>query len=1237
MRIIIKRRTHIAPLLILFALLASCTSTKNTSGTRWYHSFNTRYNVYFNGQESFNETFKNQQEGYKEDYSDFIYMYPVSSLPKDKAQPGGAYDRAIEKSVKAIKTHSIKTKPKKESGKRNDPKYQEFINRDEFNPFLHNAWMLMGKSQFYNGDFLQAASTFSYTARHFSSQPEIAVPAKIWQARCYSELEWYYEADDILSKINNDRLPKKESNWFSSVYADYLIKNKEYKSAIPYLQIAIKSESSKRQKARMKYLLGQIYTTLGENEMAYKVYGEIGRLNPPYELEFSAKIRQTEVFPGNDIQKVVKNLKKMAKSQKNKDYLDQVYYAMGNLYMTIPDTTNAIESYKLGVEKSTKDGLDKALCQIRLGDIYFVRKDYIEAQPAYSGALGQLKKEHRDYLRVAKRSEVLDELVVHYEAVHLQDSLQMLARLPESERLLVVEKIIADLKKKEEEAKKEEAKNEYLAQQEAKRDELQSMSPLGTPSQSISVPTTITSNEFYFYNDQAIALGKNNFQKKWGRRKLEDDWRRRSKTRPLVDDSDIENMALNDQESTGTPEGGEGLPTDSLTTDEPKEETADVMDPQFYLQQIPLTEEDMEASNLIIIDGTYNMGLIYKDKLEDFNLSLESFGTLDTRFPENEYKLDSYYQCYLIYLRLEDHTMAEFYKNKIRTEFPESPLAIAMADPDYEYNIKMMSVLQDSLYQATYDAYIQSKVSEVRKNYRVANQKYAQSDLMPKFMFLDALTYVQTNEPDTFKVRLKELIERYPTADVTVLAGEMMKGLQKGLTLSGDGNLAKGMLFDIRFGVGEGDSLVIDTALHFMAEKNAQHLLMLVYPKGSVNENLMLYNVAGFNFGNFMVNDFDLQFVTFPTVNMLQIKGFNHYDEVIQYYRMISQPTGYVKDLERSVIIIPISTDNYDILMKGKSLDDYTAFFEENYGSENPQLVATWKLRQEEEITRLSEEERAVEEEIREELESGEHLLPDTTEEPEGMPEQRSDSLHIETIVFPDTTITIVTDTMAISVETKEDSIPAQSVKPIITEEELEGKVNEAAGKAAEKVDEVNSVINEISEDPVRGVQNLFSRKKTNAIDEYVKQQEKEEKERQKQLKKEQQEKEKAEKELRKQEEKERKELLKKQQEEEKALLKEKEQQERDLKKLKDQEAKQKEDEKKRLQKEKEDLRKQKQQEYKDRQKQKEEERKEKEKARKEAQKIKDAERKAAQKQKEEERKARQKQREDAKKQRSSK
>ena len=995
-------------------LLWSCSTKKNTKATRFYHAFNSRYNIYFNGKTAFDEALKAMQDGYKENYSDQILMYPISAQPKEKQTTGGPFDRAIEKGNKAIKLHSIKAKPPKKPGWKNDPKQRAWQEQEEYNPFLKHCWLLVGEAQFYNADFLQASATFSYIARHYAGDEEMVAEARLWQARSYAEMGWFYEAEDILSKLNTNGIPKKNLNQYAAVYADYLIKEKRFEDAIPYLKTAIKAEKNGKQRARMRYLLGQLYADQELDGLAYQAFQQVIRSNPPYELEFAARIRQTEVFAGRDYQKVVKTLKRMAKSQKNQEYLDQVYYALGNVYLNRADTTNAITYYQLGIDSSKQNGMDKALCQIKLGDLYFQMRDYIHAQPCFSGALAGIQKEYKDYPRVSKLSAVLDELVVHAEAVHQQDSLQALAKMPEAERLAVIDKAIADLIKQEEEEKKQAEKEAYLADQEAKGTGIDRP---GTETNAIVLPTGSNGSTFYFYNPQTVAQGKTQFQKKWGRRTLEDNWRRKKKELTTFNDPADTEMA---DAATETDLGAEGqaLPTDSLESGMDPVAADDPHQREYYLQQLPFTQEDIDASNVIIIDGLYNMAMIYKDKLEDLSLSVEGFEELERRFPENEHLLESYYQVYLIALRTHDEALAAAYKQKLIDKFADSDYAVAIADPNYEYNIRMMDAVQDSIYEQTYTAYLADDTTLVRRNYQQVSEKYPLANLLPKFMFLEALTYVQAGDPEGFKAALKALLEKYPKADVSELAGEMLKGVLRGRAMVQGG--VRGMSWDLRFGVGEDGSLsAADSARVFTAEPNTPYKLLLMYPEGSVDKNQLLFAVAAYNFANFMVKEFDLTFQTAGPIEMLQVSGFVNFDEILHYYKLIYGPDGYASALDRAISVLPISDDNYETLMHGKTLDEYITFFAEHFGELAPELVTRWQARMEEETTPESVPEEA-------DLSEPDTDMVEQVPEPDVVPEAEEPQPTLEPIQ-PDT-VPQVTDTMTVR---KDLVIPAELIEGV--------------------------------------------------------------------------------------------------------------------------------------------------------------------------------------------------------------
>ena len=309
-----------------------------------------------------------KETGNKDNYTEIIPLYTVSN--KNSKDLGKAnFDRAIEKSKKAIKLHSIKKKPEWTKSRKKTEKDIEWLNRREYNPFLWKAWMLMGRSQFHQGNFDEAASTFAYMSRMYATQPAIYGRARAWLAKCYVEQDWIYDAEDIIHKMRRDSIHWRAKKEWDYTLADYYLHTKRYEEAIPYLRRVIKHEMRRKQKAREWYLMGQIQGALGHKQEAYKAFKHVIRMHPPYELEFNARIAMTEVMAEGQSKKMIGKLRRMARSDNNKDYLDQVYYAIGNIYLSDKDTTNAIIAYEKGNEKSTRSGIEKGVLLLHLGDL----------------------------------------------------------------------------------------------------------------------------------------------------------------------------------------------------------------------------------------------------------------------------------------------------------------------------------------------------------------------------------------------------------------------------------------------------------------------------------------------------------------------------------------------------------------------------------------------------------------------------------------------------------------------------------------------------------------------------------------------------------------------------------------------------------------------------------------------------------------------------------------------------
>lgn len=907
-------------MLLAAVLLAAtgCSTQKNTAKTRWWHSFKARYNTYYNGTLAYIDGSLEKENGNKDNFTEMLPLYTVGN--KQSREIGkGNFEKAIEKCQKTIKLHSIKKRPVWDKKRRKTEKDIEWLSRREYNPFLWKAWMLMGRSQFYKGAFDEAASTFAYMGRLYQTQPAIYAKSRAWLAKCYLEEGWLYDAEDVVRNMERDSIHWSARKEWDYTYADYYIHTGDYAKAIPYLRKVIKHEMRRKQRAREWYLMGQMQAALGNKAEAMRAYKRVIRQNPPYEVEFNARIAMTEVMSGGQWKKMVSRLKRMAASDKNKEYLDQVYYAIGNIYLAQNDTAKAISAYERGAAKATRSGIEKGVLLLKLGDIYWEMERYNDAQRCYGEAIGLLDKERKDYEELSHRSKVLDELVPYTDAVHLQDSLQSLAKMDEKDRNAAIDRTIAELKRKEKEER------DRLAEQNAQETMQQNGGNNMQQQNNRQQNNTNQQNNglWYFYNATAVSQGKSAFQKMWGKRENVDNWQRVNKT--------VVNFGGN-QEETELSEAQ----LDSIARQEAIEDSlAQIADSaqndphkrEYYLAQIPFTEDQIEASNKIIEDGLFNAGVIFKDKLNNLPLSEKQLTRLTSQYPDFEKMADAYYHMYLLYMRKGETDVAEGYVERLKKEYPESEWTTLLSDPYFVENAKLGVHMEDSLYASTYDAFKAARYAEVSGNVRISDSRFPLGANRDKFVFIGGLSKLNEGDAEGCLEDMNTVVKKWPQSGVAEMAGMIVKGVSEGKRL-------KGGKFDLD-NVWERRSEVLtdndSTAVRELSdERFAAFTFMIAYKPDSTDENRLLFELARYNFTSFLVRNFDIAVEDADGIHRMKVSGFRNYDEALQYVRQLFTNKTITSLIGRNRTII-ISEQNLPLLGRQFSYDDYARFYDKHF------------------------------------------------------------------------------------------------------------------------------------------------------------------------------------------------------------------------------------------------------------------------------------------------------------------
>lgn len=830
--------------------------------------------MYWNGMDGFRTGLDQQQETIKDNYNKILNVFNYGT--KEQAQDlSTVADMAIEKASVNIQRHSM------------------YFNRKEYVKWIDDSYLLIGKAYFYKHDYRKARRTFQFVLDKYDYN-EIRFEAYLWMINSNIQLEKYSKAisqvDQLKNEINKaDKIPKEVLKLLPLVEADIYLHQHKYEQAKGPLMDALYVGQKKDMDARVRFILGQIHQEEEEFFIASKYYQQVIKKNPPYEMAFRAAINMAQCYDtryDENSKAIEKKLFKMLKEEKNKEFQDQIYYALADLAFKKEDKVLGIEYLKLSVATSVDNNFQKVLSSLKLGELFFEAANYEYSQAYYDTATQVMPEDFPNYKDILQKTMYLTELVDNLIIVQEQDSLQMIAALPEEERLAIIDKIIEDLIEEERRLKE-------LEEQMALNEELNG--------QFNQVPGgAIGQGKWYFYNSTAVNNGKAEFNRVWGKRKYEDLWRLSNKKSRYGDFGDL-------------------VSVDSIAGDSTLVASSDPHKPAYYLQDLPFSEDQLHYSDSLIERALYNLGFIYKDKLENEDKAIESFDSLISRFPETDYQLQAYFFLHRMYKNQNNIEQANLYRNLVLGQFPESDYAKLLINPNYYLELQAQLNEAEILYQTTYELFNQERYySVINKADEAIKNIQKPPELMAKFAYLRALSIGKVQVLDSLKIALENIIAVYPDAEVT----PKVQGL-----------LAT--LFAVKDTTAAGKVGEIDYSIY--THVDGKQLFCLVLEGEDLNINALKVRVSDFNEEFFRLEDISISNIMLDVDRHLLVVGnFNDIESSLNYFQSVMNNEYVLGGLSGvSYDGFILAKDNYSVFYKDKDVAKYLAFFEEHYLKNN--------------------------------------------------------------------------------------------------------------------------------------------------------------------------------------------------------------------------------------------------------------------------------------------------------------
>ncbi len=863
--------------LMISVIMVSCSTKEDGVAYRIYHNTLGKYNGYFNANELVKKSQVTLSTGRKDDYDEVIplYSYGTDSQKKELIPD---LDKAIKKCGKVVKRHTLVAEGKK------DMKWPEY------NKWMDDNYHVIGQANLYKGEYYKAQETFNFISNKYSSEA-VQLRAYIWGARAYFLEGDFSKAKQLVQKADGyEDLPKDIDRDLNLVKAEFFIVQGEYGEAIGPLEKGLALITKKPDRIVPQFVLGQLYDRMEKSGDAKVAFQKVIKLKPPYELEFQSKLQMllTDTKISRNYNDAQKALLVMLDDLKNESYKDVIYYALGTVTLELEKQKEAVEYFEKALKFNKSNKSKRLKIFMTLGDLYFVQKQYPQAQVNYDSAYHNLAMDHLRYKEIKARALSLNELVGYLNTITEKDSLISLCGKPSSEIEKTLMAVHEQLQVEMNEKKRQDEEDRLAA--------LKGQEINGT---------------FWIYNQELLKRGKNIFDDTWSGRPLKDNWRNQSLLAMMIGEKDESIVEVAAVDSAGAEDPKYRIPT--------IEELRSKL-PCGNNQAITEMKSDLA-------EAYYLAGLVYKEKLEDMDNAMSSWEKMISKCEEGGFHPLAYYQMFRGWLSKEKEEgytanpfcsscSSIFWGNQIKSKYPNSDWALLVDNPNYMNAEQMRKEEEEKNYTKAYNQYATNHPYDAVTTCTKAITERPTNHLICQYHMLKATclgkTEVAFGVRENCEVELKAVVAGCPNTDMAAQATEMLKQLTSG---------------------GSPKAASSSNNSNYIKLDESEHYMVTVLNSKNTNLNRVKAALSDFTKTYFSGFDYKVSNTMFDEeTTLILVKSFANLKDAQDYFTTFVSDNDLISELnivETDKFII--TKQNYLELFRSKDFKGYLEFFTKNY------------------------------------------------------------------------------------------------------------------------------------------------------------------------------------------------------------------------------------------------------------------------------------------------------------------
>ncbi|TAH09682.1 MAG: hypothetical protein EAZ12_05910, partial [Sphingobacteriia bacterium] len=191
---------------------------------------------------------------------------------------------------------------------------------------------------------------------------------------------------------------------------------------------------------------------------------------------------------------------------------------------------------------------------------------------------------------------------------------------------------------------------------------------------------------------------------------------------------------------------------------------------------LPLSNQQLEASNQKVFLALLNNAYIFQYYLQDYPTAIDTYNEILRRFPNNPPSETFLYNLNLCYNKTGQYQKADSLITELKSQYPSGVYTKKTSNPTAANQTTSPA---EQTYTSIYRAFLEGRFEYAKEKKIQADQQFGKNYWTPQLLYIESIYYIKQKQDSIAINRLESIQSMFPKTDMAAKANNMIDVLKR--------------------------------------------------------------------------------------------------------------------------------------------------------------------------------------------------------------------------------------------------------------------------------------------------------------------------------------------------------------------------------------------------------------------------------------------------------------------------